>query len=229
MSIQSIKEGALFIADAHYPHHGDEFLTILKQLDTYQIETPQLFLMGDIFDLLFGYNEYIQTFSQEAITLLQQLSKKLEIHYFEGNHDFSLKKLFPNIHVYSRKEQPIQFTLGGQNAYLSHGDRYEVGIGYEIYSRAIRHPLTLRVFKIFEKKIINTQIKRLKQKHICKHLENFESKIQKIQAHYPKDSLIVEGHFHQGVKHNNYISLPSLVCQKQIGRIRDNTLLFEGI
>ncbi|MBD3794144.1 MAG: UDP-2,3-diacylglucosamine diphosphatase, partial [Campylobacterales bacterium] len=63
----SIKEEALFIADAHYPHHGDEFLQILRQLDSGERQTPQLFLMGDIFDLLFGYNRYVQTFSDEAI------------------------------------------------------------------------------------------------------------------------------------------------------------------
>ena len=229
MPIQTIKEGAIFIADAHYPHHGDELLTILQQLDSNKLQTPQLFLMGDIFDLLFGYNEYIQTFSKKAIKLLQKLSYKLEIHYIEGNHDFCLKGIFPNIHTYSRKEQPIQFTLGSQKVYLSHGDKYEVGVGYEIYSRAIRHPLTLRVFKIFEKKIINTQIEKLKQKHICKHLKNFELKIQKIQAHYPKDGLVIEGHFHQGIKHNNYISLPSLACQKQIGRVQGNSIVFENI
>lgn len=72
----SIKEGALFIADAHYPHHGNAFLTLLQQLDNGNLQSPQLFLMGDIFDLLFGYNDYIQTFSYEAITLLQKLSTK---------------------------------------------------------------------------------------------------------------------------------------------------------
>jgi len=50
----AIKENAIFIADSHYPHHGDDFLTLLKKLDNKEIETQQLFLMGDNFDLLFG-------------------------------------------------------------------------------------------------------------------------------------------------------------------------------
>ena len=106
-----IQKNALFIADSHYPHHGDTFLNLLKKLDNNKIKTPQLFLMGDNFDLLFGYNDYIQTFSKEAIDLLQTLSKKIEIYYFEGNHDFCLKEIFPDIQVYSREEQPITFTL----------------------------------------------------------------------------------------------------------------------
>ena len=60
----TIKEQALFIADSHYPHHGDAFLDLLKKLERGEIETPQLFLMGDNFDLLFGHNDYIQTFSK---------------------------------------------------------------------------------------------------------------------------------------------------------------------
>jgi len=70
-----IQENSLFIADSHYPHHGDSFLKLLKKLENEEVKTPQLFLMGDNFDLLFGHNDYIKTFSNEAITLLQKLSK----------------------------------------------------------------------------------------------------------------------------------------------------------
>ena len=76
---KEIKEHALFIADAHYPHHGDTFFKILKKLENGKLKTPQLFLMGDIFDLLFGHNDYIKTFTQEAIHQINQLSKKIEI------------------------------------------------------------------------------------------------------------------------------------------------------
>ena len=109
-----IEEGALFVADSHYPHHGDAFLALLQKLDSGVLQTPQLFLMGDNFDLLFGYNDYIQTFSKEAVTLLQKLSQTLEIHYFEGNHDFCLKPIFPDMHIYSRNEQPVFFEMDGK-------------------------------------------------------------------------------------------------------------------
>ncbi|RUM72514.1 MAG: UDP-2,3-diacylglucosamine diphosphatase, partial [Sulfurovum sp.] len=47
-----IKENALFIADSHYPHHGDAFLVLLQKLEKKEIHTSQLFLLGDNFDLL---------------------------------------------------------------------------------------------------------------------------------------------------------------------------------
>ncbi len=142
----TIKEKALFIADSHYPHHGDAFLDLLKKLEKGEVKTSQLFLMGDNFDLLFGYNDYIQTFSTEAISLLQTLSKKLEIHYFEGNHDFCLNKLFPDIKVYSREEQPKMFKLGEKKVAISHGDKYVTGFGYDLYCKIIRNKTTLTFF-----------------------------------------------------------------------------------
>ena len=145
----------------------DAFLSLLKKLDKEEIHPPQLFLMGDNFDLLFGYNDYIQTFAKEAIDLLQTLSKKIEIYYFEGNHDFCLKEIFPDIQVYSREEQPITFTLKDKTVALSHGDKYATGFGYDLYCKLLRNKVTLTLLKIFEKNIINDRMQKLSEKKIC--------------------------------------------------------------
>lgn len=229
MSISDIKEGAIFIADAHYPHHGDEFIEILKKIETKEIQTPQLFLMGDIFDLLFGYNEYIKSFSSQAILLLQNISKTIEIHYIEGNHDFCLKDIFPDIKIYDRERQPIEFRLGEQSVYLSHGDLYETGFGYNFYSKLLRNKISLYILKPFERFIIDYQISKLKQKDICHDFKSFETRAEAIIRHYPLDVLIIEGHFHQAKQFKNYISLPSLACQKQIGVVVNQKLVFEDV
>ncbi len=223
---REIKEGAIFIADAHYPHYGDTLLTLLKSIENQTLKTPQLFLMGDIFDLLFGYNEYIKKFSKELIELLQKLSQDLEIHYVEGNHDFCLKEIFPNIHLYPREKQPIKFQLKEQRVYLAHGDLYETGFGYNLYSKFLRNKTTLTLLKPFEKQIINHRIKKLQEKNICHPFERFEQRAKAIISHYPKDALIIEGHFHQGIKFENYISLPSLVCQNKIAIVQNGQLVF---
>ena len=229
MSISSIKENALFVADAHYPHHGNEFLELLKALEKKTLETPQLFLMGDIFDLLFGYNKYIQTFSKEAIELLQKLSNSMEIIYLEGNHDFCLQELFPNIKVYSRAEQPVQYQLKGQSVYLSHGDKYETGFGYNLYTKILRNRLTLLLLKPFENAIIDHRIRKLKEKKICKKFTNYKKRFEAICTHYPKDALVIEGHFHQALVHKNYISLPSFACQRKVAIVKDGGLKFMSI
>jgi len=224
--IPTLKEKALFIADAHYPHHGDNFFQLLLKLENGEIQTPQLFLMGDIFDLLFGHNAYIQTFSQKAISLLQDISQKIEIIYLEGNHDFCLKDVFPHIQVYSRAEQPIHYQLNGQNIYLSHGDKFETNFGYDLYSKILRNRIFLTLLHPFEKLIIDDRIAKLKKKKICKKFHNYQKRFEAISNHYPQDSLIIEGHFHQSLVHKNYISLPSLACQNSVALVKNNKVIF---
>ncbi len=221
-----IKEGALFIADSHYPHHGEEFLTLLQKLSSGKITTPQLFLMGDNFDLLFGYNDYIKSFSQEAIDLLGSLSEILEIHYFEGNHDFCLSPIFPNIHVYPREVQPVYFRLNEKRVALSHGDRYATGAGYDLYSRLLRNRSILTLLKPWEKRIIDDRMAKLSQKEICHDFEGFTKRVARILTYYDDADLVIEGHFHQARTLGKYISLPSLACQKCVGMVCNGSVDF---
>ena len=222
-----IQEGALFIADSHYPHHGDTFFKLLQKIYSKEIETPQLFLMGDNFDLLFGHNDYIQTFCAEAIALLQKLSKIVEIHYFEGNHDFCLFELFPDIQVYSREQQPVSFGLEGKQVALSHGDKYVTGFGYDLYCKVLRNKVTLTLLKPFQKAIIDHRMEKLSRKHICPHFHDFEQRAEHILEHYKDAELVIEGHFHQAKVFEKYISLPSLACQGEIAVVRDGKICFE--
>jgi len=224
-----IKENALFIADSHYPHHGDDFLQILKKLENEEIQTPQLFLMGDNFDLLFGHNDYIQTFSQEVIDLLQKLSKNIEIHYFEGNHDFCLSNIFINMNVYSRDTQPIIFELNKKKVAISHGDKYATGFGYDLYCKVLRNKTTLTLLKPFEKMIINHRMKKLSQKNICHTFNGFEKRVEAILENYKNVDLVIEGHFHQSEIVGKYISLPSQACQGLVAQIIEGEIVFKKL
>ena len=224
-----IKEHAIFIADSHYPHHGDAFLVLLKKLECGEVKTSQLFLMGDNFDLLFGHNTYIQTFSSEAIKLLQKLSQNIEIHYFEGNHDFCLQELFPHIHVYSREAQPICFLLNEKKVAMSHGDKYVTGFGYNFYTKLLRNKITLQLLKPLGKYIISHRMKELSKKNICKPYNGFEKRVEQIMMHYKAVDLVIEGHFHQSKIVGNYISLPSLACQGKISVIENGNIVFKTL
>ena len=224
-----IKENALFIADSHYPHHGEAFLELLQKLDDGSIQTPQLFLMGDNFDLLFGHNDFIQTFSHEAIALIQKLSQNIEIHYFEGNHDFCLKELFPDIKVYSRAQQPVYFDLDNKKVALSHGDKYETGFLYDIYCKLLRNKTTLKILKPFENPIITHRMQKLSHKHICFTFDKFEQRVEAILKHYSDVDMVIEGHFHQARVIGEYISLPSLACQGKVGLIEEGELVFKQL
>jgi len=223
----SIQENAIFIADSHYPHHGNAFLDLLQKIDSKEIQTQQIFLMGDNFDLLFGHNDYIQTFAEEAIALLQKLSETIEIHYFEGNHDFCLKDIFTNMNVYSRDEQPIRFELADKKVALSHGDKYVTGFGYDLYCKLLRNKTTLNLLKPFEKSIIDDRIKKLSAKDICHTFHGFEKRVEAILKNYTDVDLVIEGHFHQSKVVGKYISLPSQACQGKVAVVEEGEVVFK--
>ncbi|SFV53381.1 FIG022708: hypothetical protein [hydrothermal vent metagenome] len=222
-----IQEGALFIADSHYPHHGDTFLKTLQKIENGKIEIPQLFLMGDNFDLLFGHNDYIQTFSKEAIALLHRLSEKIEIHYFEGNHDFCLKEVFANMSVYTRDEQPRVFEMAGKKVALSHGDKYVTGFWYGLYCKVLRQKITLTLLRPFEKIMIDYRMKKLSKKNICQPFHGFEKRIEMILENYQNVDLVIEGHFHQSKVVGKYISLPSQACQNMVAQVVEGKVVFK--
>ncbi len=225
----TIKENAIFIADSHYPHHSNAFLKTLQKLENGEIKTSQIFLMGDNFDLLFGHNEYIQTFVEEAIALLQKLSKTIEIHYFEGNHDFCLKDIFTNMNVYTRDEQPVVFSLNDKKVAISHGDKYVTGFGYDLYCKVLRNKSTLTLLKPFEEAIINHRMKKLSQKHICHTFHGFEKRVEAILENYKEADLVIEGHFHQSRVVGKYISLPSQACQGMVAQLEEGEVVFKSL
>ena len=230
--IARIKEGAIFVADSHYPHHGDEFLDILQRIDSGEISTPQLFLMGDNFDMLFGGNEYVKMVSikiQEAIDILNRISQKIDIYYFEGNHDFLLKDIFPHITIYPRGQQPQIFALQGKRVGLSHGDRYGVNIKYELFSFIMRSRLFLTMLKPWGREIIDDQMLKLPQKDICHPFAKFEKRVECILSSYSGVDLVIEGHYHQSKVIGSYISLPSLACQHEVAVVRDGRVVFGKI
>ncbi|MBN2826287.1 MAG: metallophosphoesterase [Campylobacterales bacterium] len=219
-----IQEGALFIADSHYPHYGE---TIIDLLSSLPLHTPQLFLMGDIFDILFDHAPFLVEYNQKLIDTINKLSQSVEIFYFEGNHDFNLQALFPRVKVYSIDQQPQIFSLGVQSVALAHGDKYEMGLGYQIYTQLIRTP-SVRNAIPFQSKIIKKQIDALKSKKICKSFDGFETQVDRILKHYQSD-WVIEGHYHQGKKYQHYISLPSLVCQKSIAVVQNEAIVFKSL
>ena len=85
------------------------------------------------------------------------------------------------------------------------------------------------LLKVFDKKIINHRINKLKRKRICGEFEGYRKRFDSIIEEYPKNSLIIEGHFHQARIYKNYISLPSLACQGEVGVIKNQELLFMNI
>ena len=224
MSHNVIKEGAFLVADAHVNKNRDEFYSFLEQIRDNILKPTQLFLMGDIFDLLIGGVKYTQKANQKYIDLINEISKRVETFYFEGNHDFNLKKLFPRVKTFSYSNQPTLFSLNHDKVLLLHGDK-ATPFSYILYTTIIRSKLFLSSISFVDnilngyisKRILDMQYSKI----LCRDIDNFENIVSKRIDKLLKSDIkvIIEGHFHQGreielKKDRKYINISSFACNK---------------
>lgn len=229
----SIHQGAIFVADSHYNQKNRQFLLFLKKLEKKDIKTTQLFLMGDMIDFISGESKYFIKQNSELIDLLNKLSNDIEIIYLEGNHDYNLKILFPNIKVIRRESQPLLGKLNNKTVSISHGDNF-INWKYDLYCKFIRNAIFLRFMNFIDinffisKKIENA----LLNKNICHKMKDFRALVEKRLKNYNTD-IVIEGHYHQGetfnIKNKKYINIPSLCCQEKYIRIKNLEFLGETI
>ncbi|WP_416861128.1 UDP-2,3-diacylglucosamine diphosphatase [Helicobacter ganmani] len=228
-----IQEGAIFIADSHHHSLYQNTLDSAFQ-ELLQFSSRQIFLMGDIFDFLVGSVQQSLRDNQKTLELLEQLSFKHKIYYFEGNHDFLLSQIphFKNICYFPLNVQPVCFDFGGKKAYLAHGDIF-LNWQYSFYTKMIRQHFFIKFLDFFSfflyPQILHYLKKKKKKKKMTKNtnkslidgdkLAFLRINKYKKNLNISNDSYIVEGHFHWGknVKFHqmNYIGLPFFACKKK--------------
>ncbi len=223
MSHKTLKllEGAIFLSDAHYSFKHKDLLDFLKAIRSQEIQTPQLILMGDVFDLLFGGIAKTIERNQEAVDLINTLSDNIEILYLEGNHDFNLASIFPGVKVFSIKQQPVVCQYKEQSVALAHGD-FDAPLSYRLYTAAIRTPSVLKSLNLLntlgKQLILNALDAKLARKDDCQKMHSFETYITKHLAKQRVEeySLFIEGHHHQDLSFEvngcKYVNLPAFAC-----------------
>ena len=213
----NIHESAIFIADAHYNIDRTDLKDLLEKIKLGEIETTQLFLMGDIFDYLAEQITYFRAINTSLIELINELSNSIDIVYLEGNHDYNLSNIFPNIDVYPLAKQPVMASYQNKKIALSHGDIY-ISKVYENYTRCIRNHTFLKVLNFLDRcNIISMNVeKMLGGKDKSYKFDNFNEFAQERIGKYEhlKCDMIIEGHFHQGRAYDKYINVPSLIDLK---------------
>lgn len=227
----TLQEGAILLGDAHYSAAHPAFFSFLKALDQGEIKTPQLVLMGDIFELLFGAIAQTIKENEAEIKLLNSLSEKIEIIYFEGNHDFGVKSIFPGMRVYPLSEQPVSARFLTQKIQLSHGDT-KTPLGYQIYTRLIRTHFILFAIGIFDRICGNCIVKWLKsrgeKKNPCYKIKRFYEIVKKRLDYLKGDGFdaVIEGHFHQDISFELhgflYVNLGAFACNQKYFIVQSN-------
>ncbi len=227
----TIQEGALFLSDAHEnPPYREGFFHFLRAVEQGEIKTSQLFFMGDMFDLLIGEIDYTRHHNRDTIDLINRLCERVEIFYFEGNHDYNLRTVFPKITVFPIRQQPVSATFHDRKLLLSHGDWCEEK-AYLRYTQMVRNPLLLKPLNLLDKirhnAISSRLLTKLSQKNICRKLPRFhdyiKQKIQKYDIGISKIDFVCEGHYHQNVEYRFhetiYRNFSSFACEKSYYQI----------
>ena len=222
----TLKEGAIFITDAHYnkPKGETQLYELLQKIAKEKIKTSQLFLLGDIFDALFGGVPHTAKANAEVIELIKQIAKKIEVIYLEGNHDFQLRKFFHNdIALFPLQKQPVVIHAGKKRICLAHGD-FDAPIGYKFYTWLIRNRVILFFLNLYDMltnhSILNFVERHMSKKEQCKKYEWFSSDFikKRFESGYSCD-IFVEGHFHQNrsfvFEHFKYVNLGAFACNQR--------------
>ena len=180
-----LKDEAIFIADSHYNKKNQEFKIILERIKHSEIFCSQIFLMGDNFDFLSNEIKYFKNRNKDIIKLLNSLSHSFEIFYLEGNHDYNLSKIFPNIKVVKRENQPLLLKYEDKKIALSHGDNF-INWHYNLYCKIIRNSYFLYFLNFLDINFfISKKIeKALENKNICHNLNYFEELVNKRVKNY---------------------------------------------
>nr|WP_033775153.1 UDP-2,3-diacylglucosamine diphosphatase [Helicobacter pylori] len=239
----ALKNGAVFISDAHFLPKSPHLIHTLKEL--LSAKPPQVFFMGDIFHVLVGYLPLDEE-QQTIIDLINALSEIAQVFYFEGNHDFSMRfVLSPKAIIFERQNQPVLFQYDNKRFLLAHGDLFTTK-AYEFYitqltSTWARFFLTFLNFASF-KTLYPFLKKRIYQKPVClwelepKELQSFIEKRLKAYQNYIKDlnmdsiDGIIEGHFHlkSGAKIPLnvpiYCPLPSFYYEQSLFKVSSSIL-----
>ncbi|EAH5847461.1 UDP-2,3-diacylglucosamine diphosphatase [Campylobacter upsaliensis] len=220
-----LKEGAFFIADAHENEDRRGFWDFLQALERGEIHTPQLFLMGDIFDLLIWEVSASHSFAMPYIVLLEKLCEKMEIYYLEGNHDFNLGHFFKKVRVIPLQNQPLVLhTSKGKDEkfFLAHGDIFLNPI-LQFLLKSLRNRFLLRFLNVLNfltfSSISKQILARQKRKNLFYKIENFKNLAYKRYEKYQaKGAWVIEGHYHQNLflkeERVKYFNLPSFAYER---------------
>jgi len=229
----NIQESAILVADSHFNKKNQQFLIFLQKLKNKEIQTTQLFLMGDMFDFISGESKYFVKQNQELLDIINELSNDIQIIYLEGNHDYNMKVLFPNVKVYKRENQPLLAKYKEKTVSLSHGDNF-INWHYNLYCKIIRNSLLLKFLNLIDfNYFISLRIERaLVKKSICHKMRDYESLAKRRASNYETD-MIIEGHYHQGdifeFEDKKYINIPSLCCSNKYSRLIDGSFVGEEL
>lgn len=206
-------EKAIFIADSHLKSPASaeykDFIRFLDEIVLSDTELRALFILGDLFDFFLGFPHVVFYEHIEVLSRLHALAQKgVVVFYFEGNHDFFLKKLNKQGFPVNIVESRMDVRLDGKY-YVSHGDMVnKKDYPHRLLAAAVKNPVTYllayvlppylvyefaHLFSRFSRKNISS--KRVFSEHILKdfiHAQMNKGYDGAVLGHFHKNMVIEE-------------------------------------
>lgn len=117
---------AWFVSDIHISSPEDPRLARLEGFLRARLEdqTTHIFLVGDIFDLWVGGDEFFARRYEGVVSTVRDLrSRGVNVIYFEGNHDLHLQRVWSEKLGCDVETGPRYFDLGNFRVRVEHGDQ----------------------------------------------------------------------------------------------------------
>jgi UDP-2,3-diacylglucosamine hydrolase len=195
----------ILVSDLHLnptsPERNQQFLHFLSDAKE---QNHQIIILGDLFDLWFGWPDLQFEFQAPILLQMKELvADGLILDYVEGNRDFGIKRYAGTI-FRSVFEDGCELQWGGWQIYLEHGDRINRDdLPYRTFRKLSKNAFTfflldhlpsaflLKSAERLEKKLKGTNL-RYKQNYPELHCKRFRE--QRFQL---GSEIVVVGHFHQ--------------------------------
>lgn len=206
---------------------------LLQCLDKIKNDAKVIYLVGDIFDYWFEYNEVIPAFFYRTLNKFDELTRSgIKIKYLMGNHDFGHKDFFFNEFKIEIIREDIELILASKKFYIAHGDgKSKNDLGYKILKLILRSSISNKLFRVIHPDI-GIKIAKMSSKKSRLHSDSKdygesdgmrEFAFKKIDEGY---DYVIMGHRHKAEvsKHNNgiYINLGEWLLNPTFGRFDGN-------
>ena len=116
-----------FIADAHlgsraFEHHRTQERRLVRFLDTIKDKAEAVFMLGDMFDFWFEYEDVVPKGFTRFLGKVSELTDHgVEVHYFQGNHDMWCGEYLQKECGVILHREACTMEICGKEFYMAHG------------------------------------------------------------------------------------------------------------
>ncbi len=233
-----MKNSTYFISDIHLGLSSKEEEVIKEEkllnfLDSINISGTTLYILGDLFDYWFEYEQVIQKGNFRLFTKIKELTdNSVVIKYLIGNHDFLHKSFFHDYLGVEVFKTEIEVLISNKKFFLGHGDGLvKNDLGYKILKFVLRNKFIQTLYSLIHPDfgiwIAKNTSKKSRDFTNGKNYGEIDGLLEAAKLKIDNGfDFVIFGHSHKRelTKYNNgyYINLGSWLEQPCYGIYKDN-------